>query len=615
MLEPLPAPNLHRLSFWCAATELGKIGVQDTQALDQFLVSIKQRPPTRRRRTPLKNRRVRRVIGIGCGTGILLTLAACATLIVDPEGAIGLVTGPPVCTDAVYATMREHAPAASEDHDSLFGTVGRFAGGEVGQLLIGESDAFAPMGTELVWLDFSQPESPIEKAYYRFGVPPTLLAIDPDRPAVTVGVGPDLWLVDFSDPQSPAATHLYNAPDSLVEAIIVDNQAYMRVRSCTYLSSAYLMHGSKFCQPALHKVDLSSEQFADSPTRCYPYPLGALLAGFVSISNPTRATTGGYQFASAGPEGIIDRRGKALGFGDEVWRIDRPDGQAKIEVMGDHAYLAQRRGSLYVVDVSRPSRPTQVAVYDRSADYLDLAHADGPYLYAISDSGARLEMLDVSSPDQPLAVHAIEAETGFRQVEFSQGRLYVLTDTSEVLVLDASSLQTLGALPADTSDWIRSFAISGTTLYALWERRGEYEYELRIIDLASPATPQLLSANPIARPLTIQVADDTAVIGLHQESPLMVDVSRPKAPRFYEASADAMSSSFHEVALSGRSAYFLSTNSKSLTVVRFADPGHVEVVGTYQHPGYASDISASEDYFYIVEGRGGLWILSWLGGE
>lgn len=615
MLKRLLAPNLHRPSLWRAANELGEVGVLDTHALDLVPASIKVRSTARGRRTPLKNRRVWRAIGIGCGIGLLLTLAACATLLVDPQAAIGLVTGPPVCTDAVYATMRQHAPAASEGRDSLFGTVGRYAGGEVGKLLIGESDAFAPMGTELVWLDFSQPESPTEEAYYRFGDPPTVLAIDPDRPAVTVQVGSDLWLVDFSDPQSPAATHLYNAPDSLVEAIIVDNHAYLWVRSCAYLSSGvYLIDESKLCQPALHKVDLSSEQFADSPTRCYPYPLGALLAGLVSITNPTRATMGGYQFASAGPEGIIARRGQALGFGDEVWRLDRPDGQAKIEVVGDHAYLAQRRGSLYVVDVSRPSRPTQVAVYDRSADYLDLAHADGPYLYAISDSGSRLEMLDVSSPDQPHAVHAIEAETGFREVEFSQGRLYVLTNTSEVLVLDASSLQTLGVLPADASDWIRSFAISGTTLYALWERRGEYEYELRIIDLASPATPRLLSATPIARPLTIRVADDIAVIGQHQESPLFVDVSRPKAPRFYEASADAMSS-FHEVAVSGRNAYFLSTNAKSLTVVRFADPGQIEVIGTYQHRGYVSDMSASEDYFYVVEGRGGLWILSWLDEE
>ena len=86
-------------------------------------------------------------------------------------------------------------------------------------------------------------------------------------------------------------------------------------------------------------------------------------------------------------------------------------------------------GGIYIVDVSNPYKPVQLARIDESNGGLPFVHTlfvDGRYLYEVVPKIAEIRVFDVSRPANPTFVRSIPSPSGFgiHEVTVRNGRLY-----------------------------------------------------------------------------------------------------------------------------------------------------------------------------------------------
>ena len=80
-----------------------------------------------------------------------------------------------------------------------------------------------------------------------------------------------------------------------------------------------------------------------------------------------------------------------------------PRGSAlSVALSGNYAYVADSGAGLQVIDVSNPANPVRVGGYDTSGYAQDVA-VSGNYAY-VADDGGGLQVIDVSNPANPVRV-------------------------------------------------------------------------------------------------------------------------------------------------------------------------------------------------------------------
>ncbi|MCP4539601.1 MAG: PQQ-binding-like beta-propeller repeat protein [Chloroflexi bacterium] len=225
-----------------------------------------------------------------------------------------------------------------------------------------------------------------------------------------VGFGPELAVLDVSDPTRPEQTSTVTLP---TDGDVVD--VYAASNGYAYATAAEI---------GLRAVDISS----------FTAPVEI---GFFSTPETSAhvVVAGRYAYVAAGDSGLwaIDVSNPAIPF--EAGSYDTPGYAWDVAVAGDYAYVADRDSGLRVVNVSDPADPIEVGVYDAPGAVNSVVVADG-YVY-VADWVGGLRVLDISDPTDPVEVGSYHTQHAWSVAV--QGRYAYVADTYDGLrVMDVS---------------------------------------------------------------------------------------------------------------------------------------------------------------------------------
>jgi len=154
-----------------------------------------------------------------------------------------------------------------------------------------------------------------------------------------------------------------------------------------------------------------------------------------------------------------------------------------VAIQDEYAYILNTR-DFYILDVSDPANPTEVAAYDDLGLGMEAVQVSGGYAY-IAYGGLRI--LDISDPLAVTQVGLFNTEGHVVDVALMGNYALIAVDDYYVLVLDVSDptqIEQIGSY----STAPRSVAVDGSLAYVA----GKYEFE--VIDFTNPNDPILVDS-------------------------------------------------------------------------------------------------------------------------
>jgi hypothetical protein len=234
------------------------------------------------------------------------------------------------------------------------------------------------------------------------------------------------------------------------------------------------------------------------------------------------------------------------------YQTPAPEALFDITVLGDYAYIIGKDSGFRVLDVSDPSKITEVAFDDsRKNLYTQSPTAlivEDQYAY-ISDSNYPFHIYDISNPSTPLQVGAVfdpTASDGAFDIAKSGDFVYLsgwgLKDAfypgQGIWVIDVSNPKDPHAVKfVDIPNERWSLDIKGDVLYAMDGSKDEKESEhlsMRVFDISDPKNPvasgtYLIPLQNLA-PSDLRVAGDHLYLSLSMQGITAFDISDPLKP-------------------------------------------------------------------------------------
>ena len=108
-----------------------------------------------------------------------------------------------------------------------------------------------------------------------------------------------------------------------------------------------------------------------------------------------------------------------------------------IQVEGSYAYLAEDWAGMKVINISNPSSPREVGIWNTPGNAEEIAVSDGRAFIADGPSGLRV--VDVSNPEIPVGLSAYDTQGYAWDVSVSAGFAYVADGINGLAVIDVSN--------------------------------------------------------------------------------------------------------------------------------------------------------------------------------
>ncbi|MBA3532273.1 MAG: hypothetical protein H0T73_10165, partial [Ardenticatenales bacterium] len=269
----------------------------------------------------------------------------------------------------------------------------------------------------------------------------------------------------------------------------------------------------------------------------------------------------------------------------------------EIFVVDTMAYVIDATG-LHLLDVSDLARPAPVGFYPMAATKMAKA---GSYLY-VGDKEHGIRVLDVSNPTAPTLVVVYEPAGIPTDLVLVGTHLYVvIPEGLEVVdISTATSPRRVGSYMAAGSLQVTQ---AGNTLYLITQQ-GEAG-TLHVIDIAMPTTPKGLAIYPVGAARGIAAAGPRVYL-VESGGVRVLDVSNPAAPKFlaYLNSQE----SIINVAVSSNLLYMTKFYT-GLHLVDMTSPATPRTLGQYRTIGYPTNIALSGSYGYVPDGGGALHVV------
>ncbi|MCA9757205.1 MAG: hypothetical protein KDA27_15475 [Candidatus Eisenbacteria bacterium] len=280
---------------------------------------------------------------------------------------------------------------------------------------------------------------------------------------------------------------------------------------------------------------------------------------------------------------------------------------------GSYSYLLSDEGSLHVVDIADPARPSIVGS-DDTLEYglRDLA-VSGGHAYVVGTI-AGLEVVDITNPATPLRVGGLEVPGEAWGVAVSGSFAYVAARGGGLHVVDITdpfNPQIVGALPA--LDDARKVVVVGAYAYVAGGYQG-----FHVIDITDPTTPQLVAAAGTTRTaVSVAISGNYAYVVENGYPTLtnilkVIDISDPGVPEV--VGVGIMPGRSSDVAVLGNAAYLASTNL-GLQAVDITDPTSPEPMGGVDMDGTGWGIAISGTLAFVAQGLFDLQVFDITGQE
>ena len=230
-------------------------------------------------------------------------------------------------------------------------------------------------------------------------------------------------------------------------------------------------------------------------------------------------------------------------------------------VIGDHAYVANGRGGLRIIDITNPANPFEVGSFE-TPGYPEGIAVTGNYAY-IADRWEGLRIIDITNPANPFEVGSFE-----------------------------------------TQDLAKDVGIAGNYAYIAGNSQG-----LRIIDVKNPSTPIEVSIIGTHQARGVAVVGDHAYVADCGGGLRIVDITSPTSPFEVGTLPDNISACFENVKVRGNYAY-IAADWMGLRIVNITDPAAPVEVGFFDTPNQALDVDVASGYVYVADRAGGLRIIN-----
>ena len=292
----------------------------------------------------------------------------------------------------------------------------------------------------------------------------------------------------------------------------------------------------------------------------------------------------------------------------EVGSYDVYSGTPDAFINGNYAYLSQYGDGMTILDISNPSSPQFMSNFS-AADYVDEIYVQGDYAY-VADFYGGLRIVDVSDPLNPFEVGNLNTLQAWR-VRTAGNYAYVINATANnpdsLVIVDISnpnSPQKVGAIEVFNITW--DIDVSGNYVYISANDDG-----LRIVDVSNPANPTLIGSYTNHSVNDVQVVGNIAYIVSSDFNGgfITLDVSNPALPLMIHQYNPSGFRPF-DVAVIGNYAYISSPiGQPDIFLLDITNPNNPIELDDFVPPIGASDIQAIGPYLYLADGPAGLQIL------
>lgn len=420
-----------------------------------------------------------------------------------------------------------------------------------------------------------------------------------------VGVGPELVILDATDPARPTQVGHVLLP--------VNRELSIGVRDIYVADSkAYVIDGS------LWVVDVSDPA---APIVVGFYDMGGDAWRVVAARAPDLG--GVYAYVVAGRQHdlqIVDVSIPDNPSGAGSYK-DFPGGVYDVAVTGDYAYVAVRGRSdqphtsgLWVMDISEPYNPTRIGFCDRDFydSVNDVSVANG-YAFIV---GSYLQVVDVSDPRAPYETATLFVGEG-RHVTVRGNYAFIATRYTGLHTVDLSNpavpVQVGLYNPPEEAPHIKHAAVAANYAYVL-VGYGPHSGGLRVVDVSDPAAPVEVGLyRPPNGAWDVAIVGDRssdqgrvyAYVAADGEGLQVLDVSNPAAPIVVGFES---SDWVDNVTVAGDYAYLYNMAGR-LQVMDISDPTNPVGVGAYAELETIRDVVVVGDYAYIVAEDDGLRVV------
>jgi hypothetical protein len=276
---------------------------------------------------------------------------------------------------------------------------------------------------------------------------------------------------------------------------------------------------------------------------------------------------------------------------------DEPRG---IVVDGQHVVLANTYSGINVIEASVPVQPPEVNSLDELGSSLDLVMAGGR-LYL---TGYRfLRVVDLTDPTVPQLVGELATDGVISGLAVSGDFAYMLDDSTGLHVVDVSdpeAMQIAGHWGEPQT--VKALACEGGRLFLTQADSLAPPASLRILDLSSPAFPEVIGSLPIPALVSKMVVVDSIVYLASNYGPdgpqlLLVDVGDPTAPQIM-GSAPLPMAGITDLLVHGGHAY-LSAYRQYVLVIDVTDSANPMAVGSaLTPPGACLSLAGRGNHLY-----------------
>ncbi|MFC2172131.1 LVIVD repeat-containing protein [Acidobacteriota bacterium] len=176
-----------------------------------------------------------------------------------------------------------------------------------------------------------------------------------------------------------------------------------------------------------------------------------------------------------------------------VGAVDTPGYTRDAAVSGSHAYVADSDYGLRIIDVSRPDSPTEVGAIDIPDSNIDRVCVSGSFLF-IYDSCfpppafyQLLRVIDVSNPSSPVEINAVPVPR-IRNFKTSGSYLYIVSRETGMSIYDISGCCTEAPDPVVVLSPVDGDISQRDTLLLDWEDSPSAFYDIYLDAFDPPTT-------------------------------------------------------------------------------------------------------------------------------
>jgi len=264
-------------------------------------------------------------------------------------------------------------------------------------------------------------------------------------------------------------------------------------------------------------------------------------------------------------------------------------------------YVADEIGGLRIVDVSDPTAPLEIGIYDGTDCYEDLAWADdkvyllrrpyGYYTHQIS-----LQVVDVSNPYAPIQLSDTTFfdgdNTDIYRIAVAGSHLCISAGALLIYDISTPSQPSLQAIYDETSRGTEGVDVEGNYIYLSQTSPPE----LKVLNITDPTQPVVEGWCTLWATFEDLVISDDYIYGVSYEVLQMVDVSNPANPILL-STAEFAGGMFNGVDVSGSYACLSSENGNEFAIVDISVPAQPVPMGTIQYdPAYGVALNMSCAY-------------------